>query len=166
MPERFELKRISKDAIDEALVRAEHYRLLNEPEACESICRDILAADPDNREAAKKLLLSITDQFFGSANPGVAAARELLGKLDDEFERTYFAGLICEREARAHLGRGQYRDFAYDGFREAMELYEKAETISPPGNNNAILRYNSCVRTIESKQLEPPIPDDRELPLD
>ena len=163
---RFKLKTISVDAIDEALVRAEHYRLLNEPEACESICRDILAADPDNREAAKKLLLAITDQFFGSANPGVAAARELLDKLDDEFERTYFAGLISEREARAHLDRGQYRDFAYDGFREAMELYEKAEAISPPGNNNAILRYNSCVRTIEAKNLEPPAPDEGELGLE
>jgi hypothetical protein len=164
--ERFELKRISRDAIGEALVRAEHYRLLNEPEACESICRDILVVDPDNKEAALKLLLSITDQFFGSANPGVAAARELLDKLDDEFERAYFAGLICEREARAHLERAQYRDFAYQGFREAMELYEQAEAISPPGNNNAILRYNSCARTIESKRLEPPLPDDRELALD
>ncbi len=166
MAEQFELKNISVDAIGEALVRAEHYRLLNEPEACESICRDILAADPENREATIKLIMSITDQFFGSANPGVNEPRELLAKLDDEFERTYFAGLICEREARAHLERGQYRDFAYDGFRDAMELYEKAEAISPPNNNNAILRYNSCVRTIRSKNLEPPIPDDRELGLD
>lgn len=166
MAEKLELKKISKEAIGEAMVRAEHYRLLNEPEACESICRDILAADPDNKEAALKLLLSITDQFFGSANPGVAAARELLDKLDTEFERTYFEGLIIERSARALLERAQYREFAYEGLREAMELYEKADAISPPGNNNSILRYNSCVRTIESKRLEPPLPDDRELALD
>jgi hypothetical protein len=42
------LKTISKSGIGEAIAKAELYRYLNEPEEAESICRDILAADPQN----------------------------------------------------------------------------------------------------------------------
>ncbi len=42
------LKTISKSGIAEAIAKAELYRSLNEPEEAESICRDILAADPDH----------------------------------------------------------------------------------------------------------------------
>jgi hypothetical protein len=34
----FELKPLSSSAIGPALVKAERYRLLNEPEQCQSIC--------------------------------------------------------------------------------------------------------------------------------
>src|SRR5690606_29716067 len=47
----FELKRLSPDAIDAALQRAQHYRYLNQPHLAESICRDILDAAPDHEEA-------------------------------------------------------------------------------------------------------------------
>jgi hypothetical protein len=43
------LKPISKDGIPEAISKAELYRNLNEPGEAESICRDILAADPENQ---------------------------------------------------------------------------------------------------------------------
>ena len=49
-----ELKRLGSEAIPGALAKAERYRLLNEPEQAESICLDILAADPKNREARAK----------------------------------------------------------------------------------------------------------------
>jgi hypothetical protein len=45
--------------------------------------------------------------------------------------------------------------FSYDGFREAMELYEQAERERPTGNDDAILRWNSCVRTIRRRNLKP-----------
>ena len=48
----FELKGLSKTAIPAALERAEKYRLLNEPVQAESICRDILATEPDNQHAS------------------------------------------------------------------------------------------------------------------
>ena len=47
----FQLKPLSPSAIPAALAKAERYRLLNEPEQAESICEDILAAQPDNRAA-------------------------------------------------------------------------------------------------------------------
>ena len=59
----FELKPLSLDAVPAALAKAEHYRLLNEPEEAESICVDILEVDPDNQRALINVLLARTDQF-------------------------------------------------------------------------------------------------------
>ena len=45
------LKPISRAGIAEAISKAEVYRYLNEPGEAESICRDILAEEPDNQTA-------------------------------------------------------------------------------------------------------------------
>ena len=65
----FTLRSISKAAIPAAVKKAEHYRLLNDPEQAESICLDILAVDPDNQQALVVLILAITDQFGRSDGP-------------------------------------------------------------------------------------------------
>ena len=57
------------------------------------------------------------------------------------------------------------RSAAYDGFRHAMEWYERAEALRPPGNVDALLRWNSCVRAIEREKLEAE-PAEPELPLE
>ena len=59
----FQLKPISKESIPAAIEKAERYRLLDEPNLAESICLDILEADPQNAKAIIILLLAITDQF-------------------------------------------------------------------------------------------------------
>jgi hypothetical protein len=46
-----------------------------------------------------------------------------------------------------------------------MDAYEEAEKIRPAGNDDALLRYNSCVRTIEHHGLVPHR-DSGELPLE
>src|SRR5207248_11695595 len=56
-----ELKSLSKEAIPAALEKAERYRLLNEPGEAESICLDILKADPENQQAIITLLLALTE---------------------------------------------------------------------------------------------------------
>jgi hypothetical protein len=164
---RHELKRISPDGIPHALERAERYRLLNDPAQAESICRDVLAVDPDNQTALRALILALSDQF--SAAGAAAPAREARGhiaQLDDEYDRAYYTGIVYERETRAYLERKNVvRSAAYDGFRHAMEWYERAEALRPPGNVDAILRWNSCVRAIERERLEPG-PDEPELPLE
>ena len=103
----FDLKPLSTGAIPAALAKAERYRLLNESEMAESICEDILAADPGNRQAIVTMILAVTDQFRGE---GLAAhtgrARALVPRLSDEYERLYYGGIICERAARAHVARG------------------------------------------------------------
>ena len=55
----FELKPLSPEAIPAALVKAERYRLLNEPDQAESICEDILASDPGHHEARVLSLIHI-----------------------------------------------------------------------------------------------------------
>jgi hypothetical protein len=163
----FELKRISVEGISHALDKAERYRLLNDPVQAESICHDVLAVDPDNQDALHCLILSLTDQFSaaGAAN-AAREARSCIAKLPDEYERAYYSGLVHERETRAFLHRKNVvRSAAYDGFRHAMEWYERAEALRPPGNEDAVLRWNSCVRAIERERLAP-ADDERELPLE
>jgi hypothetical protein len=153
----FELKPLSKDAIPEALRKAERYRLLNEPREAESICLDILRVDSGNQDALRELLLSLTDQFaFDAPARKVDEARKLLPKLPDEYERHYCAGLIAERLAKARLGQGGPRSgfVAHQYLTEAMDWYEKAEALRPAANDDPILRWNACARIIMSYHLE------------
>ena len=149
MSEEFELKQISIPAIGAALERAERYRLLNEPTEAESICHDILAIEPDNQRALVFLLLALTDQF-ASSSKYLSAAREVLAQLQSEYEREYFSGVICEREAKVILGRSipGVGSVAYGWLQRAMEKYERAEQLRPAGNDEATLRWNTCARII------------------
>ena len=151
-----DLKPITRDGIPAALQKAERYRLLNDSSAAESICLDVLEIDPTNQEALIALLLAITDQFSEEMADGVHRAREVLPRIKDEYERTYYAGIICERRARAQLHRGALgsAEVAAEWFREAMMWYEKAEGMRPHGNDEAILRWNTCVRMLSRHERE------------
>ena len=153
----FTLKSISEEAVPAALEKAERYRLLNEPELAESICRDVLAAEPDNQEALVMLLLALTDQFRGGHPECIAQAQAVLPRLRDEYERLYYAGLVRERRGLAHLSQGAPGSsrVACEWLYEAMGYYERAEAIRPPGNDNAILRWNTCARVTMRHHLEP-----------
>ena len=156
MLEHFELKRITKGGLPAAIRRAEHYRLLNQPEQAESICLDVLEVEPDNQSALVTLILAIADQFTeGGSGSGTSSALAYVDKLKGAYQRAYYAGIVAERQARAYLRRGPSRVFAYDGFREAMEWFERAAMISPPENDDALLRWNACVRTIRRLNLRP-----------
>jgi hypothetical protein len=144
------LKSLSKDAIPSALARAERYRLLNEPEQAESICEDVLRAEPSNQPALVILILALTDQFSRQEPDVVTRAQALVKSLGDGYARTYYAGLVSERRARALLRRGAVHasESAGEWLREAMELYERAEGMRPAGNDDALLRWNACARLL------------------
>lgn len=151
-----QLKKISSASIPHALEKAEGYRLRNDPAQAESIYRDVLAADATNHDALRGLILALTDQFGAAGAAAAQEAQRHIGKLTDEYERAYYAGIVFERKARAALQRRNVvRASVYDGFRQAMEWYERAEGIRPAGNDDAVLRWNSCVRAIASERLEP-----------
>lgn len=150
-----ELKQISKEAVPRALAKAERYRLLNEPQEAESICRDVLRVDPENQEAILSLILALTDQFEKHARVGVKDAQQVLAQITAEYERAYYGGIICERWAKAHLEAGVTSHIVLGWLQEAMELYQAAEASSPAGNDDAILRWNSCARLIASADLQP-----------
>ena len=153
----FQIKPISKESIPSALEKAERYRLLNEPILVESICKDILEVDPKNNRAIIIMLLAITDQFGASHMADMHQAKELLSQLSDEYEQEYYSGLICERQGisklHKHIPDGVF--VAYEWLRDAMEHYEKAEKLRPPGKDEAILRWNTCARLIMRHHLKP-----------
>lgn len=156
----FELKRLSREGVEAALRKAERYRLLNEPWEAESICRDVLHVDPGNQQAVIVLLLALTDQFGEtSAGGGPAAPRELLPRLTSEYERAYYAGIICERWAKRLLQRGGpgAGPGAHALLREAMACYERAEPLRVAEDDDAILRWNTCARLIHKHNLEPAV---------
>jgi len=159
----FELRKLAPDAVEAAQEKAVRYRLLNKPRLAESICRDILAVDPDNRDAIVTLILALTDQYGRETGMSITEAMALVSELDGEFEREYYSGIVCERRAVAQLsisgvGSGQ---IAYDWLRRAMTHFERAEEASPPRNDDAILRWNTCARLINARNDIRPAPTER-----
>jgi tetratricopeptide (TPR) repeat protein len=145
----YKLKPITIAGIAEATAKAERYRNLNEPEEAESICRDILAIDASNQAALRLLGLSITDQFLGVSSDGFREANEMFQKLSDPYDRLYHTGLLYERRAKAQLYAGQPPYTLLPLFERALECFHEAGAISPLGNDDAILRWNRCVRLLD-----------------
>ena len=163
----FDLKTLSPEAVPRALAKAERYRLLNEPGEAESICLDALQADAENQEALTTLLLALTDQFEENASTAVIEARKCAERIRDEYDRAYFTGIIWERRAKARLRRGvpDGGPRAYEWLREAMVSYERAAAIRAQGNDDALLRWNTCARLIMRDHRLVPAPDERAEPL-
>jgi len=161
----FELKTLSPEAVPRALAKAERYRLLNEPGEAESICLDALDADADNQEAVVTLLLALTEQFDDDTTSRVGDAWKCAERIHSDYDRAYYTGIIWERRAKARLRRGvpDCGPRAYEWLREAMSWYEKAEAIRPAGNDDALLRWNTCARLImRDPRLEPALEEQAE----
>ncbi|MBS1543220.1 MAG: hypothetical protein JST14_06270 [Bacteroidetes bacterium] len=151
----FSLKPLAREAVESALNKAEHYRLLNQPKLAESICLDILDVDANNQKASIVLLLALTDQF-GSAPNAAKQAQEIANKLKDDYSRLYYTGIVHERQGSVALASAVHgSDYdAYEWYLEAMDYYEKASKLAPSGNNDPVLRWNTCARTIMQFNLE------------
>ncbi len=148
--------RITFATIPRALEQARQFRMLQEPEQAESICLDILEIDSRHHDALILLILAVTDQFSRSGqmlNP--KRASRLTSQLTDAYEILYYRALICERRARAMLVESMSRSFTWEYFREAMQLYRQAMDCRPERNDDAILRWNACLRTVQRERLEP-----------
>ncbi len=146
----FELKALSKEAIPSALEKGMRYRLLGQPREAESIYLDVLGADEENQAALVGLLLSLSDQFDHHSTGLYNRARELLSHLKDPYERAYYAGICCERRGNAILRQAgpDHERRAYGLWREAMAWYEQAEPLRPPGDDDPLLRWNACARSM------------------
>jgi tetratricopeptide (TPR) repeat protein len=145
-----ELKTISKSGIAEALAKAKHYRYLNQAEEAESICRDIVAVDPENQMALRLLGLAITDQFTGAMSDRNSEAQSCFEKLTSAYERSYYMGILYERRAKAQMRVGHTPHSLLASFEKAMQCFEEAEKVRPQGNDDALLRWNRCLRLLES----------------
>jgi len=156
--EHFKLKPISREAIPRAVQKAERYRLINQSWAAESICRDILEIDPANQQVLVKFVLALTDQLADDHGRIMKFVREALPRISDSYQRAYYTGIASERSGQALMHRGGMGSgaMAYEALRDAMSWYERAEAIRPSGNDDAILRWNTCARLINgNSQLGP-----------
>tara|TARA_R110001583_G_scaffold69365_5_gene196710 strand:+ start:278 stop:781 length:504 start_codon:yes stop_codon:yes gene_type:complete len=157
---------IRANSIELALDRARQYRSLLEPEMAESICLDILNIDEDNQQAIVLYILSLSDQLHHPDKQAQSKViQQAIEKLDSDYRRHYYSGLLNERQARFLLSQPMSRSFAYDYFIEALQYYEQAEQLRPENNDEAILRWNSCIRTIQKEKLEPRI-DNEDILID
>ena len=165
----FTLKPISKEAVPAALEKAHRYRLLNQPLQAESICLDVLAVDPDNAEATVTLFLALTDQFARHLQPAFDRARALLQHLPDAYQKAYYEGILCERRGKAHFrsGNPMAGTMSFEWLEMAMGFYERAEAMRPAGDDDAVLRWNSCARMLMANdRIRPPVDDATEPMLE
>lgn len=144
-----QLKSISKQAVPAALEKALRYRLLNEPMEVESICLDVLLVDPKNQQALVTLLLALTDQFDDQYVAALERANAVLPRLASEYDRAYYAGIVHERWAKAEAARRVPSHVVTGWYLHAMHCYEQAESLAPPDNPDAILRWNTCARLLD-----------------
>ena len=164
----FHIKPLSPAGIPGALDKARQYRLLGEPGTAESICRDILLMDAGHKEGRILLLLVLTDLFTRGIAGRYEEAYRVAQSLGDLYERAYYTGIVYERRAKAHHGSNAPQSglIAYDWLRRAMVAFEEAERLRPPGDDQAILRWNGCVRLLRAhSDLRPPVKDTGVPPL-
>ena len=95
-------------------------------------------------------ILALTDQLAEGHGHAMKTVREALPRITDAYRRAYYTGIASERSGQAILHRGGMGSgsMAYEAFRDAMRWYENAEAIRPPGNDDAILRWNTCARLL------------------
>ena len=79
----YKIKCISTAGIAAAIDKAERYRSLNEPEEAESICRDILAIEPQHQLAVRLLGLALTDQFTCRGSDRYREAEQIILALNE-----------------------------------------------------------------------------------
>jgi hypothetical protein len=114
------------------------------------------------------LILALSDEFAGSEQTSaMSRARALLPGLPTEYERAYYAGILAERRALAQLDQGGVGAgfSAYEGLREAMSWFEKAEATRPADNDDAILRWNACARVLMRHPHLQARAEERDMPL-
>ena len=157
-----ELRHLSKEAIPNALDKAVRYRLLNEPDQAESICLDVLEIEPENQKALINLVLALADQLEQRLSSAAKEATSFIKRLASDYDKAYYSGIVCERRARAilQLNAPGCHYAAYDWYQEALKQYEKAIELRSSGNDDAILRWNTCVRALDRNPRLEPAPAD------
>jgi hypothetical protein len=85
----------------------------------------------------------------------------VIARLKGDYERAYYSGIVDERRAEGVLDqRGSHSSYlAHDLLTSAMAHYERAAELRPTGNDDALLRWNTCVRLMNSRGVQPR-PDD------
>src|SRR5260370_3549222 len=127
----------------------------------------MLEVESGKQEALISLTLGLTDQIAQHAS-AFANALATVDRLEAAYDRAYYAGIAWERRAKAYyygIGRSSHH-YAYEWIVEALRLFEEAERHRVAGNDDAVLRWNACVRFLaRHKELAPRAEEVHELIL-
>ena len=146
------LKSLSPKAIPGALGLASDSRQGGQSQTCESICLDVLQAEPGNQEALRLLVLSHADRFDAESTEHEMAARDAQSRLTGEYDRAFYDAYILHRSAQVAIASGSPSSarVVYALLARAMASYEDAERSRPEGNDDAILLWNACQRLMQA----------------
>ena len=103
--------------------------------------------------AIRLLGLAMTDQFTGGSGDRYREVEETFARLADRYEKLYYTGLYHERRAKAQLRTGQAPHAVYPLFERALHCFGEAEKVRPAGNDDSILRWNRCVRLLQTPSM-------------
>ena len=158
-----DMKPLPRNDVEAVLALARRCREAGEPDAAESMCLDALEIAPDNQDVLMLLLLARIDLLDRGFPRGVERAREVLPRLAGEYEKAFYAGLICDRQARVVLSQRGNRSghISWEWFQFALDHYTEAARVDPQ-NLEPALRANSCTRLIARNRHCVPGPSDRE----
>ena len=103
------------------------------------------------------LLLAVSDRFGKGYGVSDTQAKEFLARVKGEYERAYYAGILAERRAKAKLAPGHSRlqVLCLRWLSRSHELVRKSGGRPPAGNDDALLRWNTCARIITQNKLVP-----------
>lgn len=153
-----EYRQIKQQNIDSALAKARQYRSLLESDLAISICLDIFKVDEGHQPTIITYILALTDSLTHPSAAHHKPDKEIIDairRLKSAYDKVYYQGIFSERKGRALMRNAMSRSFAYNLFLQAIEYYQRAEKLSNDDNDDAVLRYNACVRTIEGANLMP-----------
>ena len=99
-------------------------------------------------------ILPVVLVVFGTIGRALSNKRKYICRLDvngGEISILYYTGLLHERHAKTQLLVGYAPHTLLPLVEEAMRCFAEAEKIRPVGNDDSILRWNRCVRLLESR---------------
>ncbi len=151
-----DLKSLSREAIPAALEKAERYRLLNEPAEAESICLDILETDPENQTGAHhapaRVDRSLQQGLRGERHAGESVAGADQGRIRARLLRRDSGRAAGQGETGAGTVRARVITPTTNCAKRCGSLRRRRK-IRPPGNDDALLRWNTCARMMEKNKL-------------
>ena len=165
----FELKTLSPEAVSGRSRRPSDIGCSRSPSKPRASASTRCRSTRRTTSALVTLLLALTDQFGRGPAVGGHGGLQVVRAARDHHLRMRATAGSCGNVARRRsfiAAAWAWVPQVYVCLREAMTWYERAEAIRPAGNDDTLLRWNTCARLImRDQRLMPPLADERSGPL-
>ena len=122
--------KINKSSLPSVIAKAKQYRSLLEPDLAISICLDVFAVDQSNQEALVIYILSLTDLYSHDVKVDQEKILSAINRLNSDFERNYYIGLMHERKARSYLNKHMSRSLLLKVFKMLWSIMNLLKNFS------------------------------------